>query len=161
MSAPTVRVLRVTDDAMLRRALALRHDVFVREQGVPIELEHDADDDAPTTTHVLACGSDDEVLGTGRLLADPDRPGVVHVGRIAVAASARGLGVGAVLMAALEGLALADHGVPDGERLTVRVELAAQERAVGFYARLGYAVADEVFLDAGIRHREAVRVLTI
>ena len=33
------------------------------------------------------------------------------------------------------------------------VTLAAQEYAVGFYAKLGYVARGGVFLDAGIEHR--------
>nr|WP_255371992.1 GNAT family N-acetyltransferase [Cellulosimicrobium sp. CUA-896] len=58
------------------------------------------------------------VVGTGRLLTDPAHPGETHVGRVAVAASARGTGAGAAVVRALEELALAEHAVagPDGAR---------------------------------------------
>jgi predicted GNAT family N-acyltransferase len=156
-------VERVTDDTGLAAAHALRLAVFVDEQGVPVEEEIDDLDTDPTTTHVLvrdgARGG--AVVGTGRLLTDPAHPGEVHVGRVAVAASARGTGTGAAVMRALEEVALAEHAPsgPDGRR-SVRVLLSAQVQAIGFYERLGYTVSGPVYLDAGIDHRDAVKILT-
>nr|WP_286219539.1 GNAT family N-acetyltransferase [Paraoerskovia sediminicola] len=113
-------------------------------------------DAAPTTTHVLVRDGAREVVGTGRLLTDPAHPGVVHIGRVAVARTARGTGAGARVMRELERIALAEHA-PSG---TVVVELSAQVRAIGFYERLGYVVDGPVYLDAGIEHRDARRTLT-
>ncbi len=154
-------VERVHDAAGLAAAHALRLAVFVGEQAVPVEEEIDDLDTAPTTTHVLVRDDAGVVVGTGRLLIDPAHPGVTHVGRVAVAAAARGTGAGAAVMGALEEIALAEHAVvgPDG-RPTVRVDLSAQVQAAGFYERLGYTVHGPVYLDAGIDHRDATRTLT-
>lgn len=156
MADPAVRVERVTTPEQLAEAFAVRTAVFVVEQQVPAELELDALDHAPTTTHVLARTGGGDVVGTARLLTDAAHPGEVHVGRVAVAAPARGTGAGAALMRALEDVALAEHPGPDG---TVRVLLSAQVQAIGFYERLGYAVTGPVHLDAGIEHRDAAKVL--
>jgi len=137
-------------------AFAVREEVFVGEQGVTLEEEHDDLDAAATTTHVLAVTSDGEPVGTARLLTDPAHRGVVHVGRVAVRSSGRGLGVGRELMAALETIALAEHADDDGG---VRVELSAQETAIPFYVALGYEIAPERYLDARIWHRDASKRL--
>ncbi|MFB8229325.1 GNAT family N-acetyltransferase [Cellulosimicrobium sp. NPDC055967] len=163
-SAGTARLVveRVVDDAGLAAAHALRLAVFVDEQGVPVEEEIDDLDTAPTTTHVLVRDREREgvVVCTGRLLTDPAHPGEVHVGRVAVSASARGTGAGAAVMRALEEVALAEHAASgtDGRRV-VRVLLSAQVQAVGFYERLGYTVFGPVYLDAGIDHRDAGKIL--
>ena len=102
-------------------------------------------------------GGTGEVVGTARLLTDPAHPGEVHVGRVAVVASARGTGAGARLMHAAEQIALAEHAGPDG---TVTVLLSAQVQAIGFYERVGYEVYGPVYPDAGIDHRDARKVLT-
>ncbi len=150
-----VTIERVTTAEQLAEAFAVRLDVFVVEQHVPEAEELDALDHAPTTTHVLARTADGAAVGTARLLTDPGG-GEVHIGRVAVRASARGTGAGAALMRALEAIALAEHPGPDG---TVTVLLSAQVQAIGFYERLGYAVHGPVYLDAGIDHRDARKVL--
>ena len=74
--------------------------------------------------------------------------------------TARGLGIGALLMTDLEELAVERHGVVvDGVR-SVSVELSAQEQALGFYARLGYVARPERYLSEGIWHHDAVKVVT-
>lgn len=150
-----VTVRRVSDSADMAAALAIREDVFVGEQGVTLEEEHDALDGAPTTTHVLAVTGAGEPIGTARLLTDPSHPGLVHVGRVAVRRQGRGLGVGRALMVALEELALAEHA----EAGEVRVELSAQEAAIPFYRSLGYEIAEDRYLDARIWHRDASKTL--
>ncbi|MCL1870163.1 MAG: GNAT family N-acetyltransferase [Promicromonosporaceae bacterium] len=147
---------RVTTPEQLEEAFAVRTEVFVVEQHVPHELELDDLDHAATTTHVLARSASGEVLGTARLLTDPAHPGEVHIGRVAVRAVARGTGTGAALMAALEDIALAEHAGPEG---SVTVLLSAQVQAIGFYERVGYEVTGPVYLDAGIDHRDAIKVL--
>ncbi len=152
-----MRVVEVETDEQLQHAWDIRHEVFVTEQAVPIEDEVDLLDRAPTTSHVVAYDSETPVA-TGRVLSDPAHPGEVHIGRMAVRKDYRGQGVGALVMAHLEGMAAALHGVPDGGDLVVRIELSAQESAIGFYRRLGYeVVVRERYLDAGIWHQDMTR----
>ncbi len=158
-----IRILPVTDRAGLEQAWQVRTEVFVHEQQVPPAEEIDALDTAETTSHVLAVDGEGTAVGTARLLSEPDHPGEVHLGRLAVRAPARGRGIGARLVVAVEALALAQHGVRQGEEgpLSVRVVLAAQESAMAFYGRLGYApVSGERFLDAGIWHQDMARTVT-
>ena len=173
--APVGFVTTRGDDAdpaldWVRRAIAdVRLEVFVGEQAVPFALEIDARDFLATTVHVLAVGADGAALGAGRLLRDPARPGRVHLGRLAVRRIARGTGLGARLVAALEAaaptaLALAPGAgapgpaIPGGAGITV--VLAAQEQAMGFYERCGYReVGGGRYLDAGIWHRDMARTL--
>lgn len=128
---------------------AIRMDVFVDEQKVPVAEELDDLDVAPTTVHVLVRDVDGAAVATGRLLTDPAHPDVVHVGRVAVRREARGAGVGRILMEALHDCARAWRGG------SVRVELSAQEQALAFYRRLGYTIEPGRYLDAGIWHRDA------
>ena len=93
------------------------------------------------------------------LLAPEHAQGPAHIGRVAVLSTARGLGVGALLMAALEELAVERHGVVVDDVRSVSVELSAQEQALGFYGRLGYVERPERYLSEGIWHRDAVKVV--
>ena len=156
----SVRVVRVETPEQRAAMTAIRMAVFVQEQNVAPEREMDGLDDDPSTVHVLALDDDGSPLGTARLLPPHQAGDPAHIGRVAVSAAARGLGVGACLMTALEADALDRFGqVVDGVR-TVSVELSAQEQALGFYARLGYASRPERYLDEDIWHRDAVKVVT-
>ncbi|WP_406167825.1 GNAT family N-acetyltransferase [Streptomyces sp. NBC_00996] len=150
-------VLRVAEDAADREAcFAVRKDVFVGEQGVPEDIEYDAYDAG--ALHVLAVREDGVPLGTGRLLygeaaalkTDGD-PTAGSLGRLAVTREARGLGVGAALVRAIEDAART--------RGLAAVDLHAQTHALGFYERLGYVAYGEEFPDAGIPHRAMRRSL--
>lgn len=134
----TLEVRVASDDD--RPALhALRHQVFVLDQGVPPEIE--VDDLDATAGHVVAV-LDGRVVGTGRLLERAG--GTASVGRMAVAADVRGQGVGAAVLRRLEQAAV--------ERGQTAVELHAQRHAQGFYERAGYAVTSGVYLEAGLEH---------
>jgi predicted GNAT family N-acyltransferase len=114
---------------------ALRHEVFVLGQDVPEELERDEQDSV--SDHAVAM-ADGVVVGTGRLLSDGT------IGRMAVASSVRGQGVGAAVLACLETRAR--------ERSLPEVQLHAQVHATGFYIKAGYVPVGEVYLEAGIEH---------
>ncbi|MFJ1645215.1 GNAT family N-acetyltransferase [Streptomyces sp. NPDC088258] len=151
---PLVRV--VTDPAGVEACFAVRRQVFVAEQGVPEELEYDGLDDR--AVQVLAVDADGTPLGTGRLLHGPEAadrtggdPRVGALGRLAVLKAARGLGVGAALVRAIETAA--------AERGLTAMDLHAQTHALAFYERLGYAAHGPEFLDAGIAHRAMRREL--
>uniref|UniRef100_UPI0006B35C4B GNAT family N-acetyltransferase n=1 Tax=Streptomyces sp. NRRL B-24085 TaxID=1709476 RepID=UPI0006B35C4B len=134
----------------------VRKEVFVGEQGVPEDIEYDAYD--AVAVHVLAVREDGVPLGTGRLLSGDAAagktggdPSVGLLGRLAVTQAARGLGVGAALVRAIEDAARA--------RGLAAVDLHAQTHALGFYERLGYVAYGPEFPDAGIPHRAMRRVL--
>ncbi|GAA3396641.1 GNAT family N-acetyltransferase [Streptomyces roseoviridis] len=149
-----VREARTGDDR--EACFAVRRAVFVEEQGVPQEIEYDPYDE--TAVHVLAVRADGVPLGTGRLLYGADAVGktgadasVGSLGRLAVTRAARGLGVGAALVRAIEDAARA--------RGLAAVDLHAQTQALGFYERLGYEAYGPEFKDAGMPHRAMRRAL--
>jgi predicted GNAT family N-acyltransferase len=117
-------------------ARRIRELVFVREQGVPFELEWDEQD--PCCDHALAYAADGLPVGTGRLLPDG------HIGRLAVLKEWRGKGVGSLLLQALMEQAR--------QRSHARVRLNAQTNAAGFYRRFGFEVSGAEFMAAGIPH---------
>ena len=123
------------DEARLE-ARRIRELVFVREQGVPPELEMDEQD--AHCAHALAHAADGAAIGTGRLLPDG------HIGRMAVLKEWRGKGVGALLLHALVEQARS--------RGDAKVRLNAQSAAAGFYRRYGFALSGPEFMEAGIPH---------
>ncbi len=121
-------------------AFALRRTVFIDEQQVQDD-EFDADD--LTATHFVAI-VDGAVVGTLRLIETPDH---TKIGRVAVAKSARGLGLGRRLMQhAL------DHARAGGH---TRFALNAQHDKTGFYEGFGFrAVTIPADDGSGILHVE-------
>ena len=122
---------------------AVREPVFVQEQNVPLELEWDDLD--PQCVHVLARDDAGRPIGTGRLT--PERT----IGRMAVLRDWRGKGVGDALLRAL---------IAEAVRLRwPEVSLHAQVSAIGFYARHGFVPYGELYMEAGIEHRNMRRQL--
>ncbi|MEI7842706.1 MAG: GNAT family N-acetyltransferase [Gallionellaceae bacterium] len=122
-------------EPMLR---AVREAVFIREQGVPVELEWDGMDE--TSHHVLALSSTGQAIGCGRILPN------AHIGRIAVMPEWRGKKVGTAILEGLLAYASSRH-YPE-------VDLDAQVQALPFYRNFGFIEEGEDFLDAGIPHRK-------
>lgn len=123
-----------------RQAERLRMEVFVREQGVPREIEIDEFD--PVAWHVVALNRLGQPVGTGRLVSDA--PGVARIGRMAVARHVRGTRVGRQVLDAL-----VDFARQRGDREAV---LHAQLHAQSFYARAGFVPEGQVYEEAGIAH---------
>ena len=141
---PTVEVRVGSWDELGAQARAIRTEVFIGEQSIPVEMEWDAADAG--CPHALALNRMGLPLATGRLLQEA--PGVARIGRMAAIQAVRGSGVGRAVLDALMQAARArgDH----------EVRLHAQVSAQGFYARAGFAPSGEVFDEAGIAHIEMV-----
>ena len=129
-------VVQADWDTLKEHAQAIRYEVFVEEQNVPVELEWDAMD--AVCLHAVAYDEQQQTLGTGRLLPDG------HIGRMAVRKIARGSGVGAGILLALMAAAK--------QRGDAKIQLNAQVSAEGFYQRYGFARYGEIFVEAGIDH---------
>ena len=134
-------------DALRAAAQALRFEVFVEEQKVPMAMEADAAD--ASAVHAVARNRFGLTLATGRMLQAA--PGVARIGRMAVSKSLRGGGVGAQLLAALLHAAR--------ERGDRQVVLHAQLTAVPFYLRAGFVFNGPEFEEAGIAHVEMSKAL--
>jgi predicted GNAT family N-acyltransferase len=137
------RVRHATWAADAPALMHVRRTVFVVEQAIPEDMEWDAAD--PVAQHALAEDATGAAIGCARLLAD------AHIGRVAVLAPWRHLGVGSALLACL-----VEAARDRGERL---VRLNAQVQALPFYARHGFRVEGAPFDEAGIAHQAMVRVL--
>lgn len=140
-----MKVVVATTHEQLQQCLAIREEVFVREQQVPIELEWDQYDEAPDRCRHILVLDGDKAVATGRWRPYESGSSTAKLQRIAVRKDYRSSGVGRLLVGALEEdarLAGMTKAVLDGQ---VRVE--------GFYRKLGYVtVSKEPFLDAGIWH---------
>jgi predicted GNAT family N-acyltransferase len=139
-----VRLAKTPQD--LERVFAIRHQVFVQEQGVPADEEHDSHD--AQATHWLVWHQD-QAVATARLVRYPEEQG--KIGRVAVLQPWRGQKVGQTLMQAI-------HQWVDHQPLN-KLILDAQLAVIPFYERLGYQAEGEIFDDCGILHRRMVRWL--
>lgn len=115
----------------------VRDEVFVAEQRVPVELEHDGRDEG--SVHVLVSTRGGDPVATGRLLPDG------HIGRMAVRRAWRGQGVGGAMLALL-----IEEARSRGFR---EILLNAQVSALGFYESFGFEPQGDGFMEAGLAHQ--------
>lgn len=113
----------------------IRTLVFIEEQNVPKELEWDEFD--KDSLHFIAYYNSKPV-GTARLLTDG------HIGRMAILKEFRNRKIGKNMLKYVLNVAKA--------KSMIKIELSAQEHAIGFYIKQGFDVISDVYLDAGIPH---------
>lgn len=122
--------------ASLKQPLSdIRTKVFIREQGIPPELEWETADNH--CIHALARWQG-QAVGTGRLLEDGT------IGRLAVLPEWRHRGIASAILERLIAIA--------SERGN-RIQLHAQVHALAFYQRFGFHAIGDVFDEAGIKHQ--------
>lgn len=138
-----IRVELLSWERAREDASRIRFEVFVREQGVPREIELDEND--AVSLHAVAFDAEAGAVATGRLLPDG------HIGRMAVLASWRGKGIGSALLQALMRAAR--------ERSLSELALSAQTHAVAFYHAHGFRAEGEIYEEAGIAHLAMRRAL--
>lgn len=131
------RIITGDWDSVREDAQRVRIEVFVIEQNVPIDLEWDEGDDV--STHAIAYDEQGQPVATGRLLPDG------HIGRMAVIQPLRGQGLGKEVLQAL-----LQQASKDGHK---ELLLHAQSYAIPFYAKQGFIVEGDEFLEADIPHR--------
>lgn len=139
---------RIEHDSDLQKAFAIREEVFVKEQNVPLEDEFDEFDQLNgRCEHLLVyfCGTP---VGTGRLRVVD---GVGKLERICILKPYRNLGIGKIIVQVLEKIAK--------EKGVTKVKLHGQTHAEGFYLKLGYKTASDEFIEDGIPHYVMVKKL--
>ena len=123
----------------LYEILRLRVDVFVVEQNCPYPELDGADKEA---VHLFALEGERSAACL-RLFWKDDEPGVIWLGR--VVAARRGMGLGGELLRRGIDTAFDTLGARE-------IYIEAQDYARGFYAREGFIVCSESFLEDGIPH---------
>lgn len=136
----------------LKSGFALRKEVFVKEQNVPLEIEIDEKDYLSSTVHI-GCYDNEKLVGVARI-TDLDT-NVIHIGRVAIAKSHRGLGLGTNLIFTCESVITLITS-----KSTVPAPFT-QLHAEKFYEKLGYTRAnDTVYLEAGIQHIDMKKTIS-
>ena len=144
-----IKILETKEE--LNLGFALRIEVFVKEQNVPIELELDDKDNSVDTIHIgYFLGN--ILVGVAHLI-DMDKD-VIHIGRVVIDKEYRGQGIGRELIIGCENIA------QQILKRKIIIELSAQIQAEKFYESLGYnRVNDIIYLDAGIEHVDMRKVI--
>lgn len=137
----TLRVAPARSDAELAAAREIRRAVFIEEQGVPAALEVDGLD--PSCEHFLVF-RDGVPVGTARVRQTDDG---WKLERVAVLREHRGCACGARLV---------EH-VLRSLPAVASIHIHAQESALGFWQRAGFAAHGPTFDEAGIPHRHMSR----
>jgi len=141
-TSSAIRVEKISAKSDLRRAFAIRIRVFVKEQGVPAEIELDRDD--KRAIHFLATSAG-RAVGTARIVM---RQETAKIGRMAVLKSHRRKGVGTRLLR---------RAVATARRLGAEeIYLHAQVPVIGFYETIGFRCVGRIFYEAGIPHRTMI-----
>ena len=144
-----IKILKSKEE--LNLGFALRIEVFVKEQKVPMELEFDEKDNSENTVHV-GFFDNKKLIGVARLI-DLDKD-VIHIGRVVIDKEYRGQGIGRELIIGCENIA------QQILKRKIIIELSAQIQAENFYKSLGYnRVNDKIYLDAGIEHVDMRKVI--
>lgn len=134
----------------LETAFSIRRNVFVDEQGVPLNDEFDEFDTLGGPCEHIIAYYEDQPVGTGRVRI---HEGSGKLERICILQPYRKFGIGRRIIASLEEIAK-DKGVQ-------QVKLHGQSQAEGFYKKLGYRTSSEEFMEDGIPHILMVKQLTI
>ena len=144
-----IKILKNKEE--LNLGFALRIEVFVKEQKVPIELELDDKDHRDNTVHI-GYFHEDNLIGVARLI-DMDKD-VIHIGRVVIDKEYRGQGIGRELIIGCENIA------QQILKRKIIIELSAHIQAENFYKSLGYnRVNDKIYVDAGIEHVDMRKVI--
>ncbi len=124
------------DAALKAQAFAIRHAVFVREQGIAAALEYDQEEAA----HHYLLLHDHQPVATARWRKTG--PGI-KLERFAVLSPCRNRGIGAFLL---------QEVLSDVSAAGEMIYLHAQLRAVPFYERNGFHQSGNPFTEAGLAH---------
>ncbi|MDF0604626.1 GNAT family N-acetyltransferase [Neisseriaceae bacterium TC5R-5] len=133
----------------LYQVLQLRDKVFVQEQQ---SLYGDLDGMDIHCLHLMGHDDTDDLVAYARLLAPGDRyPEAAAIGRIVVAAEARGQGLGQELVA---------QAITECQRhfANCDIMLSAQLSTVGLYEGFGFKVVSPPYDDGGIEHVDMRRI---
>jgi len=140
MKPRRTRIKKLGTRREFERAFSIRVRVFVREQGVPREIELDSED--RRAIHYLAFIGD-MAVGTTRVLI---QRGEAKIGRMAVLKSYRSRGIGRALLRRAVSLARKND--------VKAIFLHAQVPVIGFYKKMGFRCVGRTFTEAGIPHRK-------
>ncbi|MCK1983455.1 MULTISPECIES: GNAT family N-acetyltransferase [Peribacillus] len=132
---------RITTESDLKAAFQIRKEVFVEEQGFPLESEFDEYDTLNALSEHILVYYNEKPVGTGRLRVVD---GLGKLERICILEPYRKFGLGKIIINTLEEIAK--------KKEISQVKLHGQTQAEGFYKKLGYHTSSDVFMEDGGPH---------
>ncbi|CAH0311898.1 GNAT family N-acetyltransferase [Peribacillus castrilensis] len=139
---------RITTENDLKIAFHIRKEVFVEEQGFPLEFEFDEFDTLNALSEHILVYYNEKPVGTGRLRVVD---GLGKLERICILEPYRKFGLGKIILKTLEEIAK-EQGI-------TQVKLHGQTQAEGFYKKLGYRTSSDVFMEDGGPHLLMIKEL--
>ncbi|MED3996873.1 GNAT family N-acetyltransferase [Peribacillus frigoritolerans] len=139
---------RITTENDLKMAFHIRKEVFVEEQGFPLEFEFDEFDTLNALSEHILVYYNEKPVGTGRLRVVD---GLGKLERICILEPYRKFGLGKIILKTLEEIAK-EQGI-------TQVKLHGQTQAEGFYKKLGYRTSSDVFMEDGGPHLLMIKEL--
>ncbi|MCK2017690.1 GNAT family N-acetyltransferase [Peribacillus frigoritolerans] len=139
---------RITTENDLKIAFHIRKEVFVEEQGFPLEFEFDEFDTLNALSEHILVYYNEKPVGTGRLRVVD---GLGKLERICILEPYRKFGLGKIILKTLEEIAK-EQGIN-------QVKLHGQTQAEGFYKKLGYRTSSDVFMEDGGPHLLMIKEL--
>ena len=133
-----------TLEEQLMPAYHIRTAVFIQEQGFQNEF-----DSIDLFAEHLVVLYQQSPVATGRLYEDAQEKYLFHLGRIAVLSPYRKLGLGRLVVQALERRAMQRHAQC--------IVLSAQVRAMEFYQKLGYHPQGSQYFEEHCAHMKMVK----
>ncbi len=138
-----IEIVVIKNEDEKSKALEIRREVFIDEQGVPEDIE--IDDFESSSTHFLVY-LDEFPVATGRFRI---KKSYLKFERIATLKKSRGQGIGNKLMEFMQNFALKNFP----EFLPA---MHAQESAVSFYEKIGWIGVGDRYEEAGIIHQTMI-----
>ncbi|MES9739950.1 GNAT family N-acetyltransferase [Peribacillus frigoritolerans] len=138
----------MTTENDLKIAFHIRKEVFVEEQGFPLEFEFDEFDTLNALSEHILVYYNEKPVGTGRLRVVD---GLGKLERICILEPYRKFGLGKIILKMLEEIAK-EQGI-------TQVKLHGQTQAEGFYKKLGYRTSSDVFMEDGGPHLLMIKEL--
>lgn len=126
----------------LYNILQVRQQVFIVEQSC---IYADVDGADLDSWHLMGMTPEGTLVAYLRVLAPTQRRSEPAIGRVLVASSARGQGLGRQLLA--EGMKRTQQQFPKGD-----IVLSAQAHLEGLYEEFGFQAVSEPYLEDGILH---------
>ena len=133
-----------------QQVLAIRVEVFVKEQGFTMAEEIDEIDCSTDKAEYVLAFHDKTAVATGRLRFLGNE---AKLERICVLKDFRKFGFGKKIIEAMELLAY--------EKNILKIKLHGQVRVADFYLRLGFSKESDAFMEDGVAHYLFTKTLKI